>query len=57
MTIYLINTVNNTIDCYENVKEWASNYILLHDSTYIHKIYCGDNEYFTDVLPEFNINE
>lgn len=50
MKIYLINVeTNETIQTFENVIEWGANFIEYNNGGYRAKMYCGENEYFTDV--------
>lgn len=49
MTIYLINAeTNETIQTFEKVEKWDYNFVEYNNSGYRSKIYCGENEYFTD---------
>lgn len=49
MTIYLINAeTNETIQTFENVIAWGNNFVEYDNGGYRSKIYCGENEYFTD---------
>lgn len=56
MKIYLINAeTNETIQTFENVIEWDFNFVEYDNGGYRSKIYCGENEYFTDkVVVEVN---
>lgn len=59
--IYLISAeTNETIQTFENVIEWGANFVeYLNNGTYRAKMYCGENEYFTDkeVIVEETNNE
>ena len=59
MMIYLINAeTNETIQTFENVTNWGSNFVEYLNGGYPAKMYCNDNEYFTDkeVIVEENEN-
>ena len=59
MTIYLINSeTNETIQTFDNVIKWGFNFVEYENNGLRGKIYCGENEYFTDkeVIVEENIN-
>lgn len=50
MTIYLINAeTNETIRTFEDVIAWGSNFVEYMNGGYRAKMYCSENEYFTDV--------
>ena len=51
MTVYLIKE-DKSYETYNNVIEWSSNYIIYQAGRGKAKIYAGEGEYFTDVLPE-----
>lgn len=53
MTIYLIKQ-DGSYETYNNVIEWSSEYVVYQAGKGKAKIYAGENEYFTDVLPEEN---
>ena len=47
--IYLINAeTNETIRTFENVIHWGDNFVEYDNGGYRAKMYCGENEYFTD---------
>ena len=49
MKIYLINAdTNEIVQTFENVIEWGYNFIEYDNSGYRAKMYCQENEYFTD---------
>ena len=49
MKIYLINSeTNETIQTFENVTAWGFNYGEYTNGGYKAKMYCNENEYFTD---------
>ena len=49
MTIYLINKeTNETIQTFENVITWGHNFVEYDNGGYRAKMYCSENEYFTD---------
>lgn len=49
MKIYLINAeTNETIQTYEDVISWGYNFVEFNNGGYRAKMYCGENEYFTD---------
>lgn len=57
MKIYLINAeTNETIQTFENVIRWSSNFVEYDNNGNRGKIYCSENEYFTDVGVE-DVNE
>lgn len=50
MTIYLINKeTNELIQTFNNVISWTYNSVTYLNSGYRAKMYCGEDEYFTDV--------
>ena len=50
MTIYLKNIeTNETIGTYTNVDKWATNFVEYTNNGLKTKIYCNDDEYFTDI--------
>ena len=50
--IYLINTESKeVINTYNNVISWGINFVEYAPKGLRVKIYCNDNEYFTDTLP------
>ena len=52
MKIYLINAeTNETIQTYKNVTNWGSNFIEYENNGLRGKIYCNENEYFSDKEP------
>ena len=61
MTIYLINSeTNEVIQTFDKVEKWGSNFVEFDNNGYRGKIYCGENEYFTDkevVVEESENNE
>ena len=47
--IYLINAeTNEVIQTFENVIEWGYNFVEYKNETIRTKIYCNENEYFSD---------
>lgn len=49
--IYLINAeTNETIQTFklEDVEKWGSNFVEYNNGGYRAKMYCAENEYFTD---------
>ena len=49
MKIYLINAeTNEVIQTFENVIAWGSDFVEYNNGGYPGKIYCNENEYFTD---------
>ena len=53
MKVYLINKeTNQTIQTFENVIEWADNFVEYMNGGYRSKIYCSENEYFADAEVE-----
>ena len=53
MTIYLINAeTNEVIQTYTDVQNWGYNFVEYLNNKRRAKIYCGDNEYFSDVKKE-----
>jgi hypothetical protein len=56
--IYLINKeTNETIQTFENVIEWSSNFVEYNNGGYRAKMYCNENEYFTDQIVEVQDDE
>lgn len=53
--IYLINSeTKEVINTYNNALNWGSNFVEYGQGNFRAKIYCNDNEYFTDnVEPEY----
>lgn len=52
MQVYLINSeTNELIRTFNNVKSWNENFVIYDNNGYLGKIYCGSNEYFTDIEP------
>ena len=52
MKVYLINAeANETIQTFENVKSWGSDFVVFDNGGYLGKIYASENEYFTDEEP------
>ena len=52
MKIYLINAeTNELVGEYKNVTSWSENYVEFYNNGRC-KIYCSENEYFTDILNE-----
>lgn len=52
MKVYLINVeTNEVINTYDKVLHWGYNYVE-YDNNGRAKIYCSENEYFTDKEPE-----
>jgi hypothetical protein len=48
--IYLINAdTNETIQTFENVEKWGANFVEYNNGGYRAKMYCNENEYFSDV--------
>ena len=48
--IYLINKeTNEVIQTFEDVIEWGENFVEYNNGGYRAKMYCSENEYFTDV--------
>jgi hypothetical protein len=51
--IYLINAeTKEVVNTYNNVIAWGSNFVEYTQNGLRAKIYCNDNEYFTDTLEE-----
>ena len=49
MKIYLINAeTNETIQTFEEVISWSYNFVEYRNNGNRAKMYCGENEYFTD---------
>ena len=49
MTIYLINAeTNKTIQTFKNVISWSYNFVEYKNGVYRAKMYCGENEYFSN---------
>ena len=60
MKIYLINSeTNEVIQTFDKVEKWGSNFVEFDNNGLRGKIYCGENEYFTDkeVIVEENIEQ
>ena len=60
MKVYLINAeTNETIQTFEKVERWGSNFVEYGNGGYRAKMYCNENEYFTDkeVIVEETNNE
>lgn len=58
--IYLINAeTNEVIQTFENVIEWGYNFVEYTNDGIRAKIYCNENEYFSDkeIVIEENNNE
>jgi hypothetical protein len=51
MTIYLIKKDNQTEE-FNNVIEWDKNYVVYKAGRGTCKIYTGEDEYFTDEMPQ-----
>lgn len=52
MKVYLINNeTNEIISEYNNVTNWSYNFVEF-DNNGKCKIYCNEDEYFTDINPE-----
>jgi hypothetical protein len=50
MKIYLMDKeTNEIIQTFDNVIEWSSDFVEYNNSGYRAKMYCSDNEYFTDI--------
>ena len=50
--IYLINKeTNEIIQTFENIIEWGANFVEYLNGGYRAKMYCGENEYFSDKEP------
>lgn len=53
--IYLVNTeTKEVVNTYNNVIAWGNNYVEYKQNGLRAKIYCNDNEYFTDTITEDN---
>lgn len=53
MKIYLINKeTNEVVREFDNVISWDYNYVLFDNNGNKGKIYCSDDEYFTNELNE-----
>ena len=51
--IYLINAeTNETIQTFEKVEKWGYNFVEYDNGGYRAKMYCNENEYFSDKEPE-----
>lgn len=50
MTIYLIKN-DNTYETFNDVIDWAENYVVYKAGQGIAKVYASEDEYFTDVEP------
>ena len=51
MEIYLINKeTNKVIQTFNSVISWSANFISYNNNGNLGKIYCGDDEYFTDAI-------
>ena len=49
MIVYLINKeTNETIQTFENVNNWGINFVEYNNGCYPAKMYCNENEYFSD---------
>lgn len=49
MKIYLINKeTNEIVRVFENADKWENNFVEYANGRYRAKMYCGENEYFTD---------
>ena len=59
MEIYLINAeTNEVIQTYTNVVNWAYNFVVYDNNGYLGKIYCEENEFFTDKkIEDYDITE
>lgn len=59
--IYLINTdTNEVIQTFQNVIEWGYNFVEYTNNELRAKIYCNENEYFSDkeiIIEENDNNE
>ena len=56
MIIYLINAETNEIkNEYDNVITWGYNFIEFLNNSQRCKIYCNENEYFTDQRPDVEV--
>lgn len=50
--VYLINAdTNEVIQTFENVISWGDNFVEYTNDEIRAKIYCNDDEYFTDIKP------
>ena len=53
--IYLINSeTKEVINTFNNVIAWGNNFVEYTQNGLRAKIYCNDNEYFTDTITEDN---
>ena len=51
MRIYLLKKeTNEEIDVFENVIEWAEDFVVFQIGTITNKIYATEDQYFTDKL-------
>ena len=51
--IYLINAeTKEVLNTYNNVIAWGSNFVEYGQGDFRAKIYCNDDEYFTDTITE-----
>jgi hypothetical protein len=58
MKIYLINKeTKETIQTFENVEKWGKNFVEYKNGNYRAKMYCNENEYFTDQMIEVQNDE
>ena len=58
MKIYLINAeTNETIQTFENVDKWGDNFVEYTNGGYRAKMYCNENEYFSDKEVENATNQ
>lgn len=49
MKIYLINAdTNETIQTFDDVISWGANFVEYNNGGFRAKMYCNENEYFTD---------
>lgn len=52
MKIYLINAdTNEIIQTFEEVQHWGSDFVEYSNGSYRAKMYCNENEYFSDKEP------
>lgn len=57
MKVYLLNKeTNETINEYNNIITWGDNFVEYNNGGRC-KIYCNENEYFTDIDPALTLTK